>query len=236
MELGLSFQKYDYLDVLSERRIYDPDAPDRPEWEENLLAKIDESMWSYFARIDFETLDSRYFTRRGTAVSLDFELCTDNLYQWRGGAPFSALSLSWITAIPMSERFSLIPSAYGRVLSGSGIPFPMVNMVGGKYFGRYMSQQMPFDGIEYMETTPNIFLAAKIQGRQMIGRRHFVSGSFNYGIAADDFLSLSAEGRNYFGASLNYGYDLRNFPLQVSLSWSNITRNVGFYFQAGYMF
>lgn len=43
-------------------------------------------------------------------------------------------------------------------------------------------------------------------------------------------------GRIYFGASLDYGYDLRSFPLSVSLNWSNITRNVGFYFQAGYMF
>lgn len=236
MELGLAFHKYDFLDVLSGSRVYDPESPGRPEWESNLLAKLDEKLWSYFAMIDYETLDSRYFTMRGSSASINFELFTDNFYQWRDSAPFGALSLSWMTAFPISERFSLIPSAYGRVISGKNIPFPMLNMVGGKFFGRYMHQQMPFDGIGYMEVAPDIFIAAKIQGRHRIGQRHFVTGSFNYGIGADEFLSISGEGRDYFGASLDYGYNLRNFPLSVSLNWSNITRKVGFHFQAGYMF
>ncbi len=239
MELGLAFQEYRFLDVLSGSRDYGTiNAQERhdPEWETNLLAKLDERIWSYFARIDYESLDSRYFTMRGTAVSLDFELYTDNFYQWNNGAPFSALSLSWATAIPLTHNLSLLPSVYGRIMSGRSIPFPMLNMVGGKFFGRYMPQQMPFDGIGYMETAEDIFLAAKIQARRRIGRRHFVSASFNYGIAANDFMTLSADGRNYFGASIDYGYDLRSFPLSVSLNWSNITRRVGFYFQAGYMF
>jgi NTE family protein len=237
MELGLTFQKYNYLDVLSGYREYDPEVPDdRPEWAQNLLARLDERMWSYFVRLDYETLDSRYFTMRGTAFSVDMELYTDNFYQWRDHAPFSALSVSWITALPMGERFSIIPSVYGRVLSDDDVPFPVINMVGGKFFGRYMPQQMPFDGIGHMETVPNIFLAAKMQARQRIGRRHYVSGSFNYGVGADQLFLLAPEGRNYLGASLDYGYELRGFPLQASLRWSNITHSVGLHFQAGYVF
>ncbi len=241
MELGAAFQKYNYLSLLTDYRDYGESenaaSSGRPEYEVNLMADLDARLWSYFARFDYETLDSRYFTQRGTAISLDFELFTDNFYQWRAHAPFSALSLSWTTAIPLSQRFSLIPSIYGRVISGADIPFPMLNMVGGKFFGRYMPQQLPFDGIGYVETAPNIFLASKIQARQRLYRRHYVSASFNYGLAADEFLEFSPDlGRNYFGASLDYGYDLRGFPLSVSLNWSNITRTVGFYFQAGYMF
>ena len=233
LELGGAFQKYNYLSLLSEYREYDPDKPPRFP----LIDDLDVHMWSYFAKIDYETLDSRYFTHRGTALSLGFEFFTDNFYQWRGDAPFMALSLSWKTAIPFSDRFTLIPSIYGRSLSKSGIPFPMLNMVGGKFFGRYMPHQMPFDGIGYMEEAQNIFTAAKLQARQRIGLRHYVSGSFNYGLAANEFFELTTDaGREYFGASLDYGYDLRGFPVSVSLGWSNITRSVGFYFQAGYMF
>ncbi len=236
MEMGAAYQKYDFINILS-RRDYEEDAPTPPEWETNLLALRDEKMWNYFMRLDYETLDSRYFTHRGTALSIDLEVFTDNFYQWRGEGPLAALSLSWTTAIPLSERLALIPSIYGRVVSGSDIPFPLVNMVGGKFFGRYMAQQLPFDGIGYVETAQNIFLASKLQGRYRFGQRHYLSGSFNYGLSGDEFFDLTTpSGREYFGAALDYGFSLRGFPLQATLHWSNITRNVGFYFQAGYMF
>ncbi len=235
MELGLAFQKYNYLSLLSDYREYDPEATGRPDHEVNLMADLDARLWSYFARIDYETLDSRYFAHRGTALSLDFEFFTDNFYQWKGDAPFMALSLSWTTAIPLSGRFALIPSIYGRAISRNDIPFPMINMVGGKFFGRYMPQQMPFDGIGYMETAIQELL--KLQGRYRIGRRHYVSGSFNYGLSGDEFFDITTPvGREYFGAALDYGYNLRGFPIQATLGWSNITHTVGVYFQAGYMF
>ncbi len=241
MELGVAFTKYRYLSLLTDdyRNFEEESTPSGgkiPDYRDNLMSNRNARMWSYFAQFNYETLDSRYFARRGTALSLDFEVFTDNFVQWRQHAPFAALSLSWTTAIPVSGRLSLIPGIYGRVVSGSDIPFPMLNAVGGKFFGRYMPHQLPFDGIGYMEITPNIFIASQIRAQQRIGRRHYVSGSFNYGIAADEFFALAPEGKNYFGASLDYGYDLRRFPLQVSLGWSNITSTVGFYFQAGYMF
>jgi NTE family protein len=237
MELGLGFQKYNYRSLLSDYREYDPEATGRPEYEVNLMADLDARMWSYFARIDYETLDSRYFSHRGTALSLDIELFTDNFYQWKEQLPLYSVSLSWTTAIPLTDRFSLIPSIYGRMIAGGTIPFPMLNMVGGKFFGRYMPQQLPFDGIGYMETAQNIFTAAKMQARHRIGRRHYLSGSFNYGLSGNEFFDLATDsGREYFGAALDYGYELRGFPMQVTLAWSNITHAVGFYFQAGYMF
>ncbi|MDR2913150.1 MAG: patatin-like phospholipase family protein [Alistipes sp.] len=235
MELGVAYQKYKYLNLLTDYRNYE-DGGSGTAFEQNLMADLDEELWSYFARVDYETHDSRYFAMRGTALSLGFEVFTDNFYQYKEHGPLSALSLSWKTAIPLTRKFSLIPSAYGRLLSGNDVPFPLLNMVGGKVFGRYMSQQMPFDGIGYMETAPHTFLAAKIQGRQRIARRHYVSASFSYAIASQELLTLATDGRNYFGASLDYGYDMRSFPLQASLSWSSITRSVGFYFKAGYMF
>jgi NTE family protein len=237
MELGVAFQKYDYRSLLTNYRDYESSVgAGRPEYEANLMADLDARLWSYFARLDFETLDSRYFALRGTGISFEFELFTDNFYQWRGRSPFGAFSLSWETAIPLSPNFSIIPGAYGRLVSGGNVPFPLLNMVGGKFFGRYMPQQLPFDGIGYMEVAPNIFFAAKFQARQRIVRRHFLSASFNYGIAANEPFMLSTDGKRYLGASLDYGYDLRRFPLKASLGWSNITRTLGPYFQAGYMF
>lgn len=227
MELGISYQKYYYLSWLTNYRFVHEGDP---------LALNDEHFVNYYAKFDFETLDSRYFTRRGTAVSIGYEMFTDNFYRFKGHAPFSALSLSWLTAFPLTRNLSLVPAFYGRMLMGTDIPFSALNMAGGKFFGRYLPQQMPFDGIRYMEAVPNTFLAARVQLRQRILRRHYVSASFNYALAEQSFLSLLSQGRNYFGAAIDYGYDLRSFPLMISLSWSNVIRTLGFYVQAGYTF
>ncbi len=195
-----------------------------------------EGMISYYASVDYETLNHPYFAQRGSALSLGFDMYTDNFVKYNGHIPFSAISYSWMTAIPLSRRFSLIPSLYGRVLLGSDIPFPMLNMVGGKFFGRYLPQQMPFDGISYMEAAPHIFLSAKLQVRQRIASRHYVSASFNYALSNNDFSTLLSYGDNFFGASIDYGYDFRLFPVMASFSWSNVTKSPVFYVQAGYMF
>lgn len=223
LELGAFYEQFFYRSWLTTGRELDPLSVDR------------EQFINYFARMEYESRDSRFFTMRGTSWSASYELYTDNFFQYRNHAPISAISLMWRTAIPFTRRFSLMPEVYGRVLIGNDIPFPKLNMVGGKYFGRYMPQQMPFDGMWFMEMTPNSFVAAKLVARQRIARRHYVAGSFNYALGNDDFFGLLA-GKNYFGASLEYGYDLRRFPLQASFSWSNITRTVGFYVQAGYTF
>jgi NTE family protein len=228
LEAGIVYQNYFFHRRLVEsQRAVLSEAP---------ITVTDEQFVSYFGRVDFETIDSRMFTRRGTVLSAYVELFTDNFYQYKGHFPFSAVSLSWMTAFPLSKRFSLIPSLYGRVLFGNDIPFPMANVVGGKFFGRYMPQQMPFDGIGFMELAPHSFLAAKLQVRELIGRRHFVSASFNYGIADNSLLDIFKTGNHYFGASIDYGYNFRIIPVMASFTWSNITRSVGFYAQVGYMF
>ncbi len=232
MELGAEYEYFHYRSWLTGHGNEIPSLGD-----DGLNATGDrEEFFNYFARVDYESLDSRYFTRRGTAISLGAEVVTDNGYRYKGFSPLLALSASWSTAIPFSPRFSIIPGMYGRVVSGTSIPFPKQNMIGGRIFGRYMPQQMPFDGIGYVEAAPNAFVAARLQARQRVLRRNYVSASFNYGVGGNWFFDVPVENRNYFGASIDWGYDLRNFPLVVSLSWSNITHSVGFYFQAGYSF
>ncbi len=237
LELGLAWEEYLYLSWLTDYKDFEHEGDSMPVENENFV--------SYFARLNYETLDSHYFATKGTSVSASYELYTDNFATYRGEYPFGALTASWLTAFPITDRFSLIPNIYGRVLFGDNVPFAMLNMLGGKWFGRYARGQMPFDGVVYMESAPNIFLAAKMQARHRLGQRHYVSGSINYGLAAGDFIDLlpgritntvPGTAKSYYGASLDYGFDLRNFPVMVSLGWSSVTRRVGFYLQAGYTF
>ena len=221
--LGLRYEYYSFRHLLFDH-------------EGDPLQLESEGLVSYYGRVEFETLNHPYFAQRGSAFSVGFDVYTDNFVQYKDHSPFSAISFSWMTAIPLTKRFSLIPGIYGRILNGADIPFPMLNMVGGKFFGRYLPQQMPFDGIGYMEAVPHIFLSAKLQGRQRIAMRHYVSASFNYALTNNGFSTLLSQGDHYFGAAIDYGYDFRLFPIMASFNWSNMTKTVGFYVQAGHMF
>jgi NTE family protein len=228
MELGIAYQNHYFHRWLANVNI--PVLEDQKP-----IVVEDEHLISYFARLDFETIDNSLFTHRGTVLSAYYEYFTDNFYQYRGHFPFHALSFKWMTAFPFSKRFSFIPSVYGRVIFGAEVPFSKLNVVGGKYFGRYLPQQLPFDGIGFMEIAPHSLVAAKVQVRERIGRRHFVSASFNYALGENNFLDLVKTGKHYWGGSLDYGYNFRLLPIMGSFSWSNIAR-FGFYVQAGYLF
>ena len=75
--------------------------------------------------------------------------------KYKGHAPFSALNASWVEAFQLTNRFALLPAIYGRVLIGRDIPYPYTNALGGNYFGRFISQQMPFAGIDNIEIMKN---------------------------------------------------------------------------------
>lgn len=55
--------------------------------------------------------------------------------QYNDHAPFSALSGSWASVVPVTRRFSIIPSIYGRVLIGKDIAYPLQNAIGGEVYG-----------------------------------------------------------------------------------------------------
>lgn len=194
-----------------------------------------ERFLSYYGRLDFETFDKKYFASRGTSALVSYELYTDNFVMYKEHAPFSAIMFSWATAIPLGKRFSLMPSIYGRILSGADIPFPFLNMVGGLFAHRYVPQQLAFDGIRFMEAAPHTFMATRLLGQQHIGRNHYVSGSFNFGLGDNSFFNI-LKGDTYYGASLAYGYDSRFGPLIASFGWSNITRGLTMFIQLGFVF
>lgn len=190
---------------------------------------------SYYANLIHESLNNHYFPHRGTSLYLGYDLYTDNFIQFKGHSPFSAIAFAWATAIPLTSRFSLMPGIYGRILSGSDIPFSYLNMIGGKWFGRYFPHQMPFDGVGYVEAVPHAFTAARLRAQYNIGRQHYVMASLNYAMTEARFFHLF-EGDHYFGVSVDYGFDGRLGPLIVCFNWSNITRKLGFYAQVGYTF
>ena len=194
-----------------------------------------EGFFSYFASAHLETLDRRYFPNRGVSLEADYSLYTDNFVKYNGSSPFSAIGLKFMTVCPISSRLSLLPAFYGRVLIGGNTAFPFLNAIGGETFGRYLSQQLPFAGINHVEILDNSVVVARLQLRQRIAGNNYITLTGNYGIHNNDFFHL-LEGKSLWGGSLGYAYNSIAGPLSATFGMSNRNSHLQFYMNLGFMF
>lgn len=194
-----------------------------------------EGFISYFASLNLETLDKWYFPTKGISLKFGYSLYTKNFATYDGHTPFSALDTHFTTVAKVTNRFSLLPSLYGRVLIGRHVPYPYYNTVGGYVSGRNVPQQIPFMGLNHMEIMNNSVVIAKLQMRERIGGKHYVSLIGNYGIHNNDFFRLF-NGKSLWGIGASYAYDSFIGPLEATFSFSNQTKKVAFYASLGYVF
>lgn len=194
-----------------------------------------EHTFSYFAQLHYNTYNKGYFPSKGSDIKGSYTLYTDNLTQYKGHAPFSAIAASWASVFSVSNRFALIPSAYGRVLIGKSVSYPFLNALGGNTFGRFLPQQLPFAGITNTELTENSVVVAGLKMRQRIGGRNYVTLTGNIALHDSHFFDILSE-KPLYGGSIGYGYDSLFGPLEASFGYANQTKEVGFYVNLGYTF
>ena len=221
--LGFRFEYYKYKDFLFKK----------PEFIG--LDVESEHFLSYFAQVHYNTYDKGYFPSKGSDFKAAYSLYTDNMAQYNEQAPFSALSASWASVIPATRRFSIIPSIYGRVLKGKGIPYPLKNASGGEVYGFYIPQQLPFAGVTNMELMENSIIITSLKFRQRMGSIHYLTLTGNYGLTDSHFFEI-LKGKQLFGISAGYGMDSVFGPLEISLGYSNQTDKGSCFVNLGYYF
>lgn len=221
--LGLRFEYYKYKDFLFKK----PEISDLKVESEHFL--------SYFAQVQYNTYDKGRFPSKGSDFRATYSLYTDNMAQYNDHAPFSALNASWASVIPVTRRFSVIPSIYGRILIGRDFPYPLQNAIGGDVPGFYIPQQLPFAGVTNLELMDNTIMIASIKFRQRMGAIHYLTLTGNYGLTDSNFFDI-LKGKQLFGISAGYGMDSIFGPLEISLGYSNQTDKGSCFVNLGYYF
>lgn len=194
-----------------------------------------EGFVSYFAQACLETLDRSYFPSRGVSLKADYSIYTDNFVTYKGHTFFSALGVNFLSVIPLNSRLSLLPSFSGRILIGKDPAYPFLNAIGGDIPGKYLPQQMPFAGVSHMEILDNSLAIIRLNLRQQIGQRHYISLIGNYAIHDKNFFDL-LKGESIWGGSIGYAYHSVFGPISTNFSLSNRNNNVQFYLNLGYSF
>lgn len=194
-----------------------------------------EGFISYFVQAHLETLDHRYFPSKGVSLRTDYSIYTDNFVTYKGHTFFSALKLSFLSVFPLTSHLSLLPSVDSRVLIGKDPAYPFLNVVGGDIPERYLPQQLPFAGINRMEIFDNSVAIVRLNLRQRIGQRHYISLIANYAIHEDNFFDLF-KGESVWGGSVGYAYNSMFGPINTNFGLSNRNKNLQFYLNLGYSF
>lgn len=184
-----------------------------------------------FASLNTENLG--YFPTQGTL----FVASADYVFwgKQQGFEDFMALALNWRTTFSPTSRFSVIPSISGRVLFGSHVPVSHMNMIGGSLPGRYVEHQLPFIGLTNAEGVENVLAVARVEARQRLGSKHYLSAIVNYMQDAPQLNEFLME-RGHWGVGLKYAYNLSIGPVSLDVHWSDMTDQLGAYFSFGYEF
>ena len=176
VQTGIRYEHYNYKSVLNNGDLLVDFKP------QNFI--------NYFVSTHFETLDRSYYPNRGVSLKANYTVYTDNFVGYQGHTPFSALSAHFLSVIPVTSHFSFLPALYGRVLIGRDAAFPYLNAIGGETEGHYLDHQLPFAGINHVEFLDHAFLSLRLQLRQRISSRHYISLIGNYGVHDDNFFNL----------------------------------------------
>ena len=221
---GARWDYLDYDDVLIGTDVeIDEEIPDK------------EHFFSYLARLKYNSEDNWYFPTRGARFQAQYAYITDNFAKLDGSAGLSDVSASWRMSFPLSSILSIQPMAYGRLLFGKVQPSIWSNTIGGEWFGHYIEQQMPFAGIGHIEHTDAHFIAMQLQAQARLTTNNYVQLRFAAAQHAPH-LSDILKHHTMLGGAVSYNYNTLFGPVGASLGYSNYTKKVYFFVNAGFIF
>ena len=220
---GVRYEAFNYRHFLSHSLEIDKDNIDA----DNFL--------SYFINTRMDSRDKKLFPTRGMAF--DAEVAAFQPGFNKGNLFFTNFKLNITGAIPLSERMTMLPSLFYRSTIGDEKYLPYINYAGGSEPGRYISQQVPFIGINYADMFESNIIVSRVDLRGRIGKNHYLYGIVNYMRNSESFDSLfNDHGRGYWGAGIKYAYETPLGPISANCHWSDYNNKVGFYLNLGYYF
>ncbi len=191
--------------------------------------------FSYFADLHYETYDKAYFPSKGVKLHGSYTVYTDNFLEYNDRTPFSGILGAFEGAVPISNRFTILPSLHGRILIGRDIPLPKMNVMGGDNMERYLPCQLPFAGTTRVELMDNSLLIGGMKLRQRMGSIHYLTLTGNYALSSPKITDIF-KGNKMWGCAITYGMDSMFGPLEATLNYTNHSDKLEFYINLGYKF
>ena len=181
-----------------------------------------------------DTFDDRYFPGSGMRAGGEYRLvfAGSNI-----GSPVHILSAHFSKVWGLGSGLALVPAAYVRAIFSETTPFPLMNMAGGVMEGKFIDQQMPFVGINYIALASDMAMSVDLPLRYNFAPNQYASVHVAALLQNDDFRELFGKGIQInTGLALEYGYNTFFGPVRANVHWSDVTGRLGAYLSLGFDF
>lgn len=196
----------------------------------------DDHYFSYRAEADQNNENHWYFPTRGMRTGIRLGYITDNLWGIDGHEGLLDVSAHWRINIPIAQKLSLQPMLYGRILFSDNVPVCYVNALGTEWFGQYVNQQMPFDGVHHTEFIDRHFAALRLLAQYHMMKNHYFQLRFTTGLTSDVWPTDASQFKSLFGTSAAYFYNTYFGPVGAVVGYNNLLRRPTFYITLGHTF
>ncbi len=202
---------------------------------------VDESdedyYFTYYSFINMDSHERAYYPKRGFSLYGEYKLITNNGSTLDdNGRPASVAYLKAQKAISLSQRLTLYPKFYGRIIWGKNIPTVFLTYTGGLDQTNYFDIQTPFVGLRRMEIASKNSFVFRTDIQFELFKNNYLILKPNIGKVVDNINSALTEGRWVKGVGLTYSYNSLVGPMEVTLSLSDIEKKVRGFINLGYWF
>ena len=174
--------------------------------------------------------------KRGTKIIAGIELVKDLENEGSNSNNCLRFYSKFNFALPISNRFTLIPSVYTGFVKGDSIARQYYLYCGGMNNSDFNPGAFPFIGLQFMELSVRSVLLCGLNLQWQIGKNHYVTFRSNIGNTARLYPNLFTTNSLINGFGISYGYNSLVGPLEFSLMHTEETEKYMTYINIGYWF
>ncbi len=219
--------KAEYISVKDKFTLPDSKKPDE-----------DDFFISYYASLNLDTHEKSYYPRKGTSLLAEYKFITNDGVKLSETEQLSSVAyLKFQHALSLTERFTVYPKLYGRVIFGENIPSFFLSYTGGIDQTDYFDIQVPFVGLERMEVSSTNSFAFRCDFQYELFRNNYLILKANVGKLTEDIRGSSIKRGEWInGFALTYSYNSLIGPMEFSLMYSGKKKKLLNYISLGYWF
>lgn len=198
---------------------------------------FEDHYFTYYAFINMDSHDKGYYPKKGFSLYGEYKLITNNGATLDNSSkPGSVVYLRAQKAIAFSNRLTLYPKFFGRIVWGRDIPEVFQTYTGGQDQTSYFDIQVPFVGLRRMELASSNSFVFRTDIQFELFKNNYLILKPNIGKVVNDINSALTKGRWVKGVGLTYSYNSLVGPMEVTFSLSDIETKVRGFISLGYWF
>lgn len=199
------------------------------------LERSSDHFLNYFVSFAMDTYDRRYFPSHGGRIQMQGTIHTDDGINYDDGKLFGDVAAHAECALRLSPRFYLIPKLKGRFLFGSNIPAIYQNCARGNSDVVYLPWQMAWETTQHTHLLERNVMTAQLALRYRLKNKFYVTALGEYGKQSHRTSRILC-GDDLWGCALRASFDFVFGPISIQTNYSNLSKNVGLYINAGVLF